>query len=67
MQGKKEKTGDNVVSTNEEFPSNRFPWEAQQDLGVHLKQVPVQVSDPEDALIDACDKNTRLMSISSSK
>ncbi len=59
------KQGDNVVSTNEEFPSNRFPWEAQQEFGVSLKQVPVQVTEPEDALIAACDGHTRVMSISS--
>jgi selenocysteine lyase/cysteine desulfurase len=57
--------GDNVVSTNEEFPSNRFPWEAQEDHGVSLRQVPVQVNQPENALITACDKRTRIMSISS--
>jgi selenocysteine lyase/cysteine desulfurase len=57
--------GDNVVSTDEEFPSNRFPWEAQKEYGVSLRQIPVQVEEPEKALIAACDENTRLMSISS--
>lgn len=57
--------GDNVVSTDEEFPSNRFPWEAQKEYGVSLRQIPVQVKEPEQALISACDENTRLMSISS--
>lgn len=59
------KDGDNVVITDEEFPSNRFPWEAQREHGVSLKQVPVQLDEPEDALISACDKHTRVMSISS--
>ena len=59
------KDGDNVVITDEEFPSNRFPWEAQREHGVSLNQVPVQLDEPEDALISACDKHTRLMSISS--
>lgn len=59
------KDGDNVVITNEEFPSNRFPWEAQREHGVSLNQVPVQLDEPEDALISACDKHTRVMSISS--
>ncbi|MFT5133481.1 MAG: cysteine desulfurase/selenocysteine lyase [Gammaproteobacteria bacterium] len=59
------KMGDNVVSTNEEFPSNRFPWEAQREHGVSLIQVPIQGSCPEDALIEACNKGTRVMSISS--
>ena len=57
--------GDNVVSTNEEFPSNRFPWEAQREHGVSLLQIPVQGVNPEDALINACNKRTRVMSISS--
>ncbi|MCZ6502166.1 MAG: aminotransferase class V-fold PLP-dependent enzyme [Gammaproteobacteria bacterium] len=59
------KDGDNVVITNDEFPSNRFPWEAQREHGVSLNQVPVQLDEPEDALISACDKHTRVMSISS--
>jgi selenocysteine lyase/cysteine desulfurase len=59
------KQGDNVVSTDEEFPSNRFPWEAQKERGVSLKQISVQTSDPEEALIAACDQRTRVMSISS--
>lgn len=59
------KDGDNVVITDEEFPSNRFPWEAQREHGVSLNQVPVQLDEPEDALISACDKHTRVMSISS--
>ncbi len=57
--------GDNVVITDEEFPSNRFPWEAQQEFGVSLKQISIQVGEPEDALIAACDRHTRVMSISS--
>lgn len=56
---------DNVVSTNEEFPSNRFPWQAQKKRGVELKQIPVQVKEPEQALMNACDERTRVMSISS--
>lgn len=59
------KQGDNVVSSDEEFPSNRFPWEAQQQHGVSLKRVSVQTDKAEEALIAACDERTRVMSISS--
>ncbi len=57
--------GENIVSSNEEFPSNRIPWEAQQDRGVEFREVALQVADPEQALMDACDNRTRLMAISS--
>ncbi len=57
--------GENIVSSNEEFPSNRIPWEAQQEKGVEFREVMIQVDDPEQAMIDACDENTRLLTISS--
>ncbi len=57
--------GDNVVSTAEEFPSNRIPWEAQQEHGVSLKQVDVRGENPEQALMDACDERTRVLAVSS--
>ncbi len=57
--------GDNIVSSNEEFPSNRIPWEAQSRHGVEFREVAIQGQDPEQALIDACDKHTRLLTISS--
>ena len=63
--GIKWQVGDNVVTTNQEFPSNRIPWEAQKNKGVSLKQVDVQVDDPEEALIAACDDKTRVMTVSS--
>ena len=63
--GIKWQAGDNIVSTNEEFPSNRIPWEVQEARGVNLKKVAVQGEDPEGELIAACDENTRLMTISS--
>ena len=57
--------GDNVVSSNEEFPSNRIAWEAQKRYGVEFREVNLHVDDPEAALIAACDENTRVMTISS--
>ena len=58
--------GDNVVSTNEEFPSNRIIWQAQAQHGVVLHQVPIMsVHDPELALIEACNERTRVLAVSS--
>lgn len=57
--------GDNVVSSNEEFPSNRIPWEAQKRYGVSFREVSLQRNDPEAALMAACDERTRVLTISS--
>ena len=60
------KTNDNIVISNEEFPSNRIVWESLQPNGVEVRQVALQHPDgPEAALLTACDANTRLISISS--
>ena len=58
-------TGDNIVSSNEEFPSNRIPWLAQAEKGVQFREVDISSDTPEQALINACDENTRLLTISS--
>ncbi|MFB3116908.1 MAG: aminotransferase class V-fold PLP-dependent enzyme, partial [Gammaproteobacteria bacterium] len=59
----------NIVSTDQEFPSNRIVWEAQARHGVELRQVNIMPSDesgdPELALITACDERTRIMTVSS--
>ena len=60
------KTNDNIVTSDEEFPSNRIVWESLANKNVHLKQVKLE-SSPEDALIAACDENTRLLAISSTQ
>lgn len=57
--------GDNIVSSNEEFPSNRIPWLAQAIKGVVFREVDISSEAPEQALIDACDEKTRLLTISS--
>lgn len=57
--------GDNVVSSDEEFPSNRIAWQAQQHRGVEFRQVSLDRDDPEAALIAACDGCTRILTISS--
>jgi cysteine desulfurase/selenocysteine lyase len=58
--------GDNVVIADEEFPSNRIPWESLRSLGVEARVIHVgEQHDPERALLDAADGRTRLISISS--
>lgn len=57
--------GDNVVISNEEFPSNRIVWESLTRFGVQVREATLQTGDPEQALLDATDHRTRLLSISS--
>jgi len=58
--------GDNVVISDQEFPSNRIVWESLQDRGVEVRQVDLTSSDsPEQALMQACNSHTRLLAISS--
>lgn len=57
--------GDNVVSSDEEFPSNRIPWQAQQVHGVEFKEVSLKADNPEAALMSACNEHTRVLAISS--
>ncbi len=59
-------SGDEIVGISDDFPSNRIVWEALASQGV--KFIPVDITsadDPEQALMDACGPNTRLMAISS--
>ncbi|MDX1697290.1 MAG: aminotransferase class V-fold PLP-dependent enzyme [Thiohalobacterales bacterium] len=58
--------GNNVVISNQEFPSNRIVWESLDRLGVTTRQADLARGDsPEDALIDALDTDTRVLSVSS--
>ena len=58
--------GDNIVSTDQEFPSNRIVWEALRDRGVKLRQANLKNGNtPEDALFSQVDKSTRLIAVSS--
>lgn len=57
--------GDNIVSSNEEFPSNRIPWLAQANKGVEFREIAIASDTPEQDLIGACDDKTRLLTISS--
>ncbi|MCZ6803905.1 MAG: aminotransferase class V-fold PLP-dependent enzyme [Proteobacteria bacterium] len=59
-------SGDNVVSTTEEFPSNRIPWLAQAKHGVEFREIDIVNTDsPEQDLMSACNDKTRLITISS--
>ncbi|QSA99924.1 aminotransferase class V-fold PLP-dependent enzyme [Methylomonas sp. EFPC1] len=58
--------GDNIVSSNEEFPSNRLPWQALAERGVEFREADLHsAATPEDALFARVDGNTRLLTISS--
>lgn len=57
--------GDNVVSTDQEFPSNRIVWESLNTKGVTLKLADINSENPEDAIIALMDEHTRLLSVSS--
>lgn len=58
--------GDEIVISDEEFPSNRVVWEALAPRGVKVVKVPLRDEgrSPEQALIDACGPRTRLLAIS---
>ncbi|MCY1277865.1 Cysteine desulfurase SufS [compost metagenome] len=56
--------GDQVVISDQEFPSNRVVWEALKPRGVEVIQIGLGGVDPEDDLLAACGPRTRLLSIS---
>lgn len=58
--------GDNIVSSNEEFPSNRLPWQSLVEQGVTFREADLSAAAcPEEALFALVDANTRLLTISS--
>jgi len=58
--------GDNIVTSDQEFPSNRIVWESLKQFGVELREVDLtSAASPEQALINTMDSNTRLLTISS--
>jgi selenocysteine lyase/cysteine desulfurase len=60
------KNGDNIVSCNQEFPSNRIVWESLAQKGVEFREADfTKAGNPEDALFALVDNNTRLITISS--
>lgn len=58
--------GDNVVSSDQEFPSNRIVWQSLSGKGVEFREADLLSADsPEDALFSLIDDKTRLITISS--
>ncbi len=58
--------GDNVIISDEEFPSNRIVWESLRPYGVSVRTVGIKgLTKPEDAMLAAADSRTRLLSVSS--
>ena len=59
------KAGDNIVISNQEFPSNFIVWDALKAQGVELRIADITDSEnPEQAIIDLMDARTCLLSIS---
>lgn len=57
---------DNVVISDQEFPSNRIVWESLAAQGVQTRRVDLSSAPtPEEALIQNMDARTRMLSISS--
>lgn len=60
------KKGDNIVISNEEFPSNHIIWESLKDKGVEVRYANLSAHNPpENTLYELCNKKTKLLSISS--
>jgi selenocysteine lyase/cysteine desulfurase len=58
--------GDNVVSTNVEFPANVYPWQALAARGVQLRAaIEENGRIPLDRLVELIDDRTRVVAISS--
>ena len=57
--------GDSIIIIADEFPSNRVVWQSLASKGVITREVDIlSVPDPEQALIEAADNSTRLISVS---
>lgn len=56
---------DNIVSTDQEFPSNRIVWESLASKGVELRRADVSGDDPESTMMALIDERTRLLTVSS--
>lgn len=57
--------GDNVVTLDDEFPSNLYPWLNLEDRGVETRRVPTYRGQVTPEQIAAhCDENTRVVSVS---
>jgi cysteine desulfurase / selenocysteine lyase len=57
--------GDNVVTLADEFPANLYPWMNQAYRGVETRRVPTENGRVDlNLLADACDRRTRIVTIS---
>lgn len=66
--GIKWQAGDNIVITNQEFPSNHIVWESLATQGVELRIADVSTTNnatPEQSIFDLCNEQTRLIAVSS--
>lgn len=62
------KPGDNIVITNQEFPSNHIVWQSLESQGVELRIASIDSYEdekPEQSLFDLCDSSTRMIAVSS--
>jgi cysteine desulfurase/selenocysteine lyase len=57
--------GENIVITDQEFPSNRIVWESLRPRGVEVRRARLdEAPSPEEAVLKAVDERTRLVSVS---
>lgn len=60
------RVGDEIIISNQEFPSNRIVWESLKPMGVEVVVVDIDRAEhPEQSIIDAITPKTRLISVSS--
>ncbi len=58
-------SGDNIVTLDDEFPSNLYPWMHLERLGVETRRVPTTQGRVDlDQLASHCDARTRVVSVS---
>jgi cysteine desulfurase / selenocysteine lyase len=58
-------SGDEIIISDEEFPSNRVVWESLADKGVMLHQVSLAGDNPEQNILGHISPRTRLIALSS--
>ena len=59
------RSGDNIVTLDNEFPSNAYPWLNQAYRGVETRRVATDDGRVDlDRLAEACDERTRVVSVS---
>jgi selenocysteine lyase/cysteine desulfurase len=58
------RAGDNVVISDQEFPSNRIVWESLRAFGVEVRRAALSSDNPEEDLLRQVDHNTRLLAVS---